>query len=200
MTRLIWSVTAIAALALVATDANAQSFDGATVNYQYYFPDLSTPCACATNGNYVVGSGVEISNIADNTTGGLTVASGTMDISANDIFIDFLSQGSFNAAAFNGFVLSDLTDNLPAITGVTINPATNMAGFGNSNVSFTGDSILVNWADLAFNAGTVVSLNVTFAQPAVPEPATWAMMLVGLGAIGCTMRLRRRRAQRGQTA
>jgi hypothetical protein len=28
---------------------------------------------------------------------------------------------------------------------------------------------------------------------AVPEPATWAMMLMGFGAIGCAMRFRRRR-------
>jgi hypothetical protein len=28
-------------------------------------------------------------------------------------------------------------------------------------------------------------------QPAVPEPATWAMMILGLGAVGCSMRARR---------
>ena len=27
---------------------------------------------------------------------------------------------------------------------------------------------------------------------AVPEPSTWAMMLVGFGALGCAMRRRRR--------
>jgi hypothetical protein len=28
--------------------------------------------------------------------------------------------------------------------------------------------------------------------PGVPEPATWAMMLLGFGAIGCMMRARRK--------
>ena len=30
-------------------------------------------------------------------------------------------------------------------------------------------------------------------QPAVPEPATWAMMILGMGAVGCAMRARRNR-------
>jgi hypothetical protein len=30
-------------------------------------------------------------------------------------------------------------------------------------------------------------------MPGVPEPATWAMMLIGFGAIGCTMRAKRKR-------
>ena len=36
--------------------------------------------------------------------------------------------------------------------------------------------------------------------PAVPEPATWAMMLVGFGAIGCSMRTRRRQSRIAQLA
>jgi hypothetical protein len=34
--------------------------------------------------------------------------------------------------------------------------------------------------------------NITFAPNAVPEPATWAMMLVGFGMVGSAMRYRRR--------
>ena len=34
------------------------------------------------------------------------------------------------------------------------------------------------------------------ASPAVPEPATWAMMLAGFGAIGTTLRMRRRSEKR----
>jgi hypothetical protein len=35
----------------------------------------------------------------------------------------------------------------------------------------------------------------TFNASAVPEPATWAMMLVGFGAIGAAARSRRRPAK-----
>ena len=36
--------------------------------------------------------------------------------------------------------------------------------------------------------------------PAVPEPATWAMMLIGFGAIGCSMRSRARHSRIAQLA
>jgi hypothetical protein len=34
----------------------------------------------------------------------------------------------------------------------------------------------------------VAGINIAVAQPAVPEPATWAMMIIGFGAIGVAMR------------
>jgi hypothetical protein len=34
--------------------------------------------------------------------------------------------------------------------------------------------------------------SITFVPNAVPEPATWAMMLVGFGMVGSAMRYRRR--------
>lgn len=40
--------------------------------------------------------------------------------------------------------------------------------------------------------GTVLNLT----APAVPEPATWAMMLVGFGMVGASSRYRRRRAMK----
>ncbi len=44
-----------------------------------------------------------------------------------------------------------------------------------------------------FNAGNA-AIRLTTATPgAVPEPATWAMMIFGFGAVGSTMRYRRRK-------
>jgi len=43
--------------------------------------------------------------------------------------------------------------------------------------------------------GTTGSYSGTLNVQAVPEPATWAMMLLGFGAIGLSFRSRRRRAQ-----
>ncbi len=51
------------------------------------------------------------------------------------------------------------------------------------------DPLFVNGADANFTAFT----NVTFTARSVPEPATWAMMLVGLGGLGAVMRSVRRR-------
>ena len=40
--------------------------------------------------------------------------------------------------------------------------------------------------------GATLSGNASFYQAAVPEPATWALMLIGFGGIGMAMRRRRR--------
>jgi hypothetical protein len=41
-------------------------------------------------------------------------------------------------------------------------------------------------------AGTIVFDDITLGL-GLPEPATWAMMLLGFGAIGASLRRRRRR-------
>jgi len=185
MRKLYLSTLAVSAIVLGATAANA-TFTGATVNYQYYYPNVSSPYSGAANGNYVVGPGVEISDVA--------AGHATMDISAANIYIDFLDgPDTWTASSYNGWILSDTSNNLATILGVTIDPATNMAGFSLSNVSFDADSISINWAGLSFDPNTVVSLNVVFADSAVPEPSTWAMMLLGFGSIGVALRRRRRK-------
>ena len=57
---------------------------------------------------------------------------------------------------------------------------------GNYRVSYTGTAPLNP-------PGAAVTGNLTFqVVQAVPEPATWAMMMLGFGAIGMTIRRRRR--------
>jgi hypothetical protein len=57
------------------------------------------------------------------------------------------------------------------------------AGSGNYRVSFGGT---------APPEGAAVSGNLTFRVVAVPEPASWAMMLLGFGAVGSMLRRQRR--------
>jgi hypothetical protein len=62
-------------------------------------------------------------------------------------------------------------------------------GVGTYHLTFAGNS----------PTGGAESGNLTF-RLAVPEPGTWAMMLLGFGAIGLTMRGRRRRPALAQIA
>ncbi len=55
----------------------------------------------------------------------------------------------------------------------------NVRGVNLDEVAFSS----FNYHDLTFSA--------TITPPAVPEAATWAMMLVGLGLVGGAMRRRR---------
>lgn len=52
------------------------------------------------------------------------------------------------------------------------------------------DTITINWAGGTFQANTDYTAVFDLASGAVPEPATWAMMISGFGLIGATMRRR----------
>ena len=89
--------------------------------------------------------------------------------------------------------------------GVSLFTATNSAAFGYTNFSTTATALGVS-TDLAFNFRhdptffALDNVSVTAVNGAVPEPATWAMMLIGFGAMGVSMRRRRRTNTLLQTA
>ena len=179
-------MTFVAATGLVGSVSTAQAAPlllGQTVEYQYLFNTINTNYGNAANGNYVVGAGVEVNNIAD--------GRGTLDISDTNLFVDYANASSWNGAAFNGFRITDINGTIPGFTGVTINAATNLVGFDASRISFDADHIWVNWQGLAFNANTVVSLDLQGAA-AVPEPTS--MLLLGSGLAFVARRRRQRRA------
>jgi len=64
---------------------------------------------------------------------------------------------------------------------ITFNPFT--ATFGNYQFAF-------NLLQLTSGGGPAAQGFLTASVSAVPEPATWAMMLIGFGAIGFAMRRR----------
>lgn len=76
-------------------------------------------------------------------------------------------------------------------SGVRFNagPATNIAFFHQDGVAADRYRINGNGTVSAFGPATSSLITVT----AVPEPATWAMMLVGFGLVGGAARYRRRR-------
>lgn len=106
---------------------------------------------------------------------------------------------------------SDLTTANPGLTnGNQLNFGTTMFGltivgahFGNGSV--IGNSSVFWLFDFGTTGANFVTLDnpqgwsnaalyTTGTPPAVPEPATWAMMLLGFGAAGAAMRRSRRKA------
>ena len=72
----------------------------------------------------------------------------------------FSFDASFNPASFNGFEIFDYSHS--NITGVTIDPSTNMQGLTASDVSFGSNYVEINWQGLSFDTNTVVKLDLTF--------------------------------------
>ena len=173
-----------------ASIANAGIFDGQTVNYQYYFPDLSTPYAAAANGNYLVDSAVEVADVVD--------GHGTIDFGSDGFVISFTDSSSFSSAAFNGFVISDISSTLNPFSSFSL--VSNTSVVGTPTLSFDSDHLYINWEGLSFTSGNLVFSVTSFADndnividtiSAVPEPETYAMLLAGLGLVGYTVRRRK---------
>lgn len=100
-------------------------------------------------------------------------------------------------AALNSFFFND-----NRFYSQTSNGALDFAGLGFTTATNTYKIFAGDWAGsidqtyLMVNGDTAVNLsrpiegNARLISGPVPEPATWAMMLVGFGAIGATMRRR----------
>lgn len=123
---------------------------------------LTTTCAFTNTFSFVTPEGFNLTNATISTT----------DLGGNNI--------DFTSVLLNGMSFT-LTPTGTFEFGTLANAALT-AGFNNT-LTVSGQ----NTGNSAFS-GTLVFANV----PAVPEPATWGMMLLGFGAIGASLRRRRR--------
>lgn len=177
-------VCAAAGLSFAAAPASAQSVTPIGVNYgstPYTYSigadtftfsgtgDIFGPTAISTGGGAMVNTifGSPTTNFVDR---------GTVSFGPNDQYSSFSTATPIRFSNGNNFIgLSAL------LNGSTY--------YG---YAFTTNSILNS---IAFQTTPGVPITATTAIPsAVPEPATWLMMLVGFGAIGASMRNRRRPA------
>lgn len=100
---------------------------------------------------------------------------------------DVLFDGFFTAGANDPISFDLYNDGLLVASSGTINTSSTPT-FLASNYSGAVDQVIVNG-----NPGFFIIDDITFrAQAAVPEPGTWAMMLLGFGAMGWRFRRRRK--------
>ncbi|HZZ31755.1 MAG TPA: PEPxxWA-CTERM sorting domain-containing protein [Phenylobacterium sp.] len=171
-------LAAATGLALAASgSAHAQSLLGDTVDLTYFFP--------------IIGSTIEDdgTQVVSPQASYLSFRTILTTVNANSIVSGTTPQGPtfFGSADFSGVVITDLSHS--NIIGVSIDAASNLVGFDLSRVSFTGDSVSLNFEGLATGANTRAIVDIQTAG--VPEPTTWAMMISGFGLVGVAARRRR---------
>ncbi len=158
-------------MTLVATNSFAAISVGDSIQVQYLFPNASN--VIQTDSTTFTGSGDTLP---------IGPGYGTIFLGANSVLFDGTCCSSYAGASFNGVELTDLT-NGGAFAGWTLQPG---ATFSPLVESMSGGSIFMNWQSSSDIGQATVA--------GVPEPTTWAMMLIGLGGLGAAMRSRRKHA------
>lgn len=194
---------AVAATAMISTPAMA------TVTIQGDPANTTVNGFTGSNGLLITGSGLSygpftLTNIGDSLTlNVLTI--GTPEGSVN-IFEDtnprpisvdfaFLNPSDANGGLVTGTTvgfISGLFGSCGLIAGgcgaVDWSNTPTVFNFGNGG-SF---SLLLRDATFLTPGSASISGTFTYLSPSVPEPATWAMMLLGFGAVGFALRRRRK--------
>lgn len=186
--KMLLGATCALAAALSSTPASAalllfklQGLSTNTFNASFVFDTSKAP-------SIVLSTGVRYNGIPIT----YTLPGGTTQITENGQFTGPTFQTLNNQGGFfygflsqaNGFNNRIQIFGPQLFTGTTAAPVFSTGVFDLSSTprQFTTDPLQVNYR-----------LTVSEFVSAVPEPATWAMMLVGFGAIGATMRRRTRR-------
>jgi hypothetical protein len=172
------------------------TFDGASASRTVvtsgttpYGADALAPNPYDGNGYFAVGispSALTLTGAAGKLFSSISFFVGTLD-SYNTV--DLLDAAGRVIASYDGVAMYDQKGASPPVGDAGVSAI-------NRRVTFTGTNGTTYNGIRFSNAGTAQQAfefdNVSFTA-AVPEPATWAMMLVGFGMVGAVSRYRRRR-------
>lgn len=179
------SVLSIAALSL-PSGASAATLLGSTVEVTARYPNVSTLYS---------------------NPGPVTVSDSLVEYPASsfpsynrswqvDIFGDYLTITDLTSSglpfgggvSFNGFVLDVLSG--PAIVTASIDNSSTIVPV---SVFISDGDLFMNFSGVSAQSGGTARINFATASGAVPEPSTWAMLLLGFFGIGGMIRSQRRK-------
>lgn len=142
------------------------SFSGKNIDVKYLIPD---PSSVLDFRSVTVGNGVEVSGL---------VGDFTIDISSNEIYVDYASIFSWGPAAFNGIAVSDVANNVDTIEGVSLD--TNIVGLDASDITWDADNIWVNWQGIFGDDNSYLRIVVDFVDaPVVHKPDPQPTKFIG---------------------
>ena len=200
MRTIIRNCLAVSAFALAATSANAAVVTGTVTggtsggDFVELEPTADAPITVGKDNQNL--PDLFAFNEAQNVTLLTDIAGITAGTVVNSQYVFFDPKNSpastvIGNVVFDGLILAVLTttqqlnatDSLFANPNVTYLNPNNRGLEGADSFSFSGNTLSVN-----FRATTPGDYVRVLTAPAVPEPATWAMMLLGFFGIGTAMR------------
>ena len=116
-------------------------------------------------------------------------------VSSFDFTEDMNSTAIFTLTSAEGVItLAQLIDGVMTPTTTVIGSSLGTGKFLelDTGLLMAGNTYRFSYSSTLPTGGGDISGNVGFYAAAVPEPATWAMMLLGFGGIGMAMRRRRK--------
>jgi hypothetical protein len=128
MRKSLWFFLALLIVSVGVPGAQADSLDGQQVEIDYIFPTFGTILMNLGNGT-VTAAGFTVNSFGLNT---YTVTD--TQIVLKNVF----GPVRFGPRSFNGYGLTETGSSPVTITGVTLDPATNVSGVSSSNVSSDG--------------------------------------------------------------
>jgi hypothetical protein len=178
-----WFLLALLIVSVGVPGAQANSLDGQQVAIDYIFPTFGTVLRNLGNGT-VTAAGFTVVD-----KGGLN----SYTVTDTQMVLENVSHAiTFDHTSFNGYELTETGSSPVTITGVTLDPATNVSGVSSSNVSFDGIHVWLKMSGITTNDGQVVVLDVTSGSTAVSESGTGGLVLAGCGLIGFVVMMRKR--------
>jgi len=172
------------ALLALAGISNATVLDSKKLTLEYFYGlDKNTPVVTYFKGNFFVGPAVEF--LADPSV----YANASVDFSDTQITQVFAT--SFAGGGSVGFFnrISDTFGQVGPFTSFTVDSSTTVVGFDQSRLSFDENTLFIDYAGISYNIGDKLVFDINAAP--VPESETYALMLLGLGAVGSAVRRRR---------
>ena len=135
------------------------------IQLQAFLPNLETPISEAVI--TTIGDDVEFSALPSIELPGETLVDVNIDITQEgegigSIFFEVDPNETFTTFAsgeFNGYVFTDISDQIPAIENVTIDESTNTLGLEASDLTFTENRIEVNVESLTFSPEDTLLFN-----------------------------------------
>lgn len=160
------------------------TWSGQNLAFTYYFPNLGSvftgsPISFVADGSPNLST---FANLSPATFSVTTIAQNELQISYSYPIAEFPHGITLTNSSFNGFKIAGPVGDSP-ILAAFVDPNSTVTGLINSAISFAPDSVTVNLAGDHFSAGSVGLIDVQFAPP-VPEPSTWAMIILGFIGIG----------------